>query len=291
MDHLHAFSEHRVREAFIEGVGALKRRLGRLTFDYPDIMQEVGRILLGQTAKTAVDQWAARSPGQGQLAVKTHPRGEVEDYPDNRKLLGAAWGLVGDGILIPRLGAQHGIEILRLSLTEKGQSLISNAAGHPLHPGFIARFQGAAQSVTDDVLSHMEDAVACLEAGVLRPAVSMAGLASEETVRIAHAAMAHQGLVGALGARPKARDILAAVASVAGTWHALGKGSADEEHRLTMACTAAEAIRVERNNASHPGHRVTDGPHVEGLLILAASHLPVFWSVVIAPAVAAGFAP
>ena len=188
---------------------------------------------------------------------------------------------------VPRFKPERGDiqSFFRLTLTERGERLVGNGGAHPLHPNFIARFRSAAPTATDTVVAHLEDAVACLVAHVLRSAVMMLSLATEETIRIARAALYFQGKgVKAPGGMANARDLIAAIEPVVRAWP--GK---EDQHRITMAVVAAESIRVERNSAAHPGKQVTDGPHVEQLLESTASHLPVLWERVIKPAVDQGF--
>ena len=286
MDFLAGISEQRVREAFIEGFAFLRKQYGRSTFDYDDTIGQVARILLATKGSEAFERWR-----QSQRAFKTNPSGPVEEFPDSRKLLGALWSLIGDGLLAPRLKEEGNLCVfLRLSLTEKGERLVAKADEHPLHPGFIKRFRTGAPTATDAVVAHMEDAVSCLEAGVLRPALMMLGLANEVTVRVTHGALTHQGKVNAAGALSPVRNLLADIQGVAASW-AAGGGSKDEEHRLKLATATSEEIRDERNNAAHPGQKVTDAPHVESMLMLGAHHMPVLWEVIVRPAKTAGFVP
>jgi hypothetical protein len=288
MDFLAGISEQRVREAFIEGFDSLRKQHRRATFDYDEALGQVARILLGAKSAEAFERWRA-----GQRAFKSNPSGPVEEFPDSRKLLGAVWSLIGDGLVAPRLKEEGNLCVfLRLSLTEKGERLATNADAHPLHPGFIKRFRAAAPTAVDPVVAYFEDAVSCLEAGVLRPALMMLGLANEVTVRVTHAGLAHLGKVKAASPMAKARGLLADIEVAANAWSGgKGGGLKDEEHRLKLAAVAAEAIRDERNKVAHPGQKVTDGPHVESMLMVGAHHLPVLWEVIVKSAVAAGFVP
>ncbi len=139
--------------------------------------------------------------------------------------------------------------------TERVNCIVTRGDQHPLHPGFTSRFRANAATAPDEIVAHVEDAVTCLEAGVLRPALMMIGLANEETIRITHAAMAHQGTFKVAPMMTKARDLLAEIEVALKTW----PGSKDEHHRLQFAAVAIESIRVERNAAAHPGNRVTIG--------------------------------
>jgi hypothetical protein len=134
------------------------------------------------------------------------------------------------------------------------------------------------------VVVHLEDAIACLEADVLRPATVMLGLASEETIRVAYAALAHTNAVKPASSFSNLRELLAAL-TVAPT------KTKDEAHRLGAALAALEVVRVERNNASHPGTRITDRTHVESLLATSSHHLASLWEIVVKPSTTTGFVP
>ena len=98
-------------------------------------------------------------------------------YSDTRKLHGAIWSLIISGFIIPRLKNEGDIAVfLHLTLSESGQRLASQGEEHPSYPGFARRFRAKAPTATDAIVAHLEDAVACLDAGVLRPALMMMGL-------------------------------------------------------------------------------------------------------------------
>ncbi len=100
-----------------------------------------------------------------------------------------------------------------------------------------------------------------------------------------HDAMVHRKDIKKV-ARPMstAKSILADIEAAAKSW-----ADKDERHRLNLALVAAESIRTERNNASHPGVVVNDIGAVEELLILAGRQLPVLWELPIKQAVTNGF--
>jgi hypothetical protein len=291
MNFLDGFSEHRVRGALIEGIEALRKTTpGRLTFEYSDLVGQVARLLLPGRSTDAFKAWQ-----HNQAEFKRDPNPNVmAEQPDNRKLLGALWSLVADGILFPRLTAYsrdgHPHLLQNVTLTERGERLVIGGDEHPLHAGFLSRFRANAPTATDAVVAHMEDAVTCLEAQVFRPALMMLGVANEETIRIAHAALAHQGKLAPAAAMTKARDLLDDIETVLRAWATAAKNLKDERHRLVFAAGSIETIRVERNAAAHPGKKALDGPNIEALLTLASHHLPVFWELLVKPAVAVGFA-
>jgi hypothetical protein len=290
MDLLAGISEQRVREALIEGIEALRgMRPGRLTFEYGELVGQVARVLLPGKSAEAFNGW---KQSQVSLGRDSNTSAAAEE-PDNRKLLAALWGLVAEGLAFPRLiaysrdGYPHLIQ--SLTLTERGERLATDGELHPLHPGFIRRFRSSTPTATDAVVAHIEDAVTCLEARVLRPALMMLGVANEETIRIAHAALAHQGRFAAASSMASARQLLDDIERAVRAWATGAKSLKDEQHRLILATGSIEAIRVERNAAAHPGNAGPDGAHIESLLILALHHLPVFWELLVKPALSVGF--
>lgn len=86
MDYLNAVSEHRVREALLEGIQALRMvKPGRVTFGYGDVVGEIARTLIPATSVDAKKAWVAYQTG-----YKEEPA-SVREHGDNRKLLGTVW--------------------------------------------------------------------------------------------------------------------------------------------------------------------------------------------------------
>ncbi|HEX4338278.1 MAG TPA: hypothetical protein VH062_20375 [Polyangiaceae bacterium] len=285
-DHLGASTEQDVRNALLAGLGSLRARTKRTSFGYSEVVHQVATALLqGPLANSAASAWEG-----SQMAYFPHPHGGTE-YPDNEKLLAAIWGLIGEGILFPRLktydrdGHPHVID--RLVLTERGERLTADGDPHPLHPGFIKRFRARAPNVSDEVVARVEDAVSCLERSLLRAAVVMTGLAAEETLRVTHAMMVKTAHIKkkAASSLAKSRDVLDEVANAAQSWTTAN----DERHRLKIAIQTLESIRTDRNQVSHPGIFAPDAAAVEELVVLAARQLPVFWEIPIQHALNNGF--
>ncbi len=114
----------------------------------------------------------------------------------------------------------------------------------------------------------------------------MVGLAAEETLRVTHAAMVNQRHISkSAGPLTKAKQLLDVIEKAVQSWTT----ATDEQHRLNMALVTAEAIRTERNNASHPGVIVSDEASVEELVVIAGRQLPVFWEIPIRQAVSNGW--
>lgn len=292
INHLAGIPDHRIQESVIEGIEFLRRGDGtRNSFAYDDVVGQVARILVAANAGAATQDWV-----RSQIGYQQVPQGIGPEHDDNRKLLGAIWGLVGIGVLFPRLIFRHPdghpIAIDRVTLTEKGVRLVSNAAQHPLHPGFLPRFRQVAPTATPIIVAHLEDAIECLRAGLLRPTLMMIGVANEETIRTMHGAFVHQQFCQAAQPRAGAALLLGQVLAAVNLWTPGNTNrTSDELRRIKSALSAAEVIRDERNGAAHPGSQITDAAHIESLLMCAGHHLPVLWEQLVAPAVQAGFQP
>lgn len=283
VDFLTKLTEREVRQAIVTTLAEMRsREKGRASFDYNNVIERVGRLLLeSEPAAQAAKSWREYQPG-----YSSGPGGQEDEHPDNRKLLSAMWTLIGEGVLFPRLKShtRDGYPLLidRVGLTDRGERLLAGGDDHPLHPGFITRFQGRAPKISDEVTSRMEDAVSCIEKALLRAALVMIGLAAEETLRVTHAAMVKLCYIGKNAPATKnVKDVLEEIQKALGSWPTAN----DEQHRLTKAAAAAESIRTERNKASHPGVVVDDAPAVEELLVLAARQIPIFWEIPIDQAV------
>jgi hypothetical protein len=276
INYLAGVPDHRVQEAVIEGIEFLRSRdATRNSFAYDEIVGQVARILLAAQAGEATQAWV-----QNQIGYQQVPHGIGPEHDDNRRLLGALWQLVAGGVLFPRLIYRHRdgspLPIDRITLTEKGERLASNAAQHPLHPGFLPRFRQSAPTATPIIVAHLEDAIECLRAGLLRPTLMMVGVANEETIRTTHAAFVHQQFCQAAQPRAGAAMLLGQVLAAVTPWTPGNTHrTPDELRRIRSALSAAEVIRDERNGAAHPGSRITDGAYIESLLMSAGHHLPV----------------
>jgi hypothetical protein len=284
LNHLAGQDERAVRDALIAGVGSLRaRNVGKTSFKYLDVVHEVAKVLLKPPASNgAANEWNSYQNG-----YREQPQGD-DEYPDNRRLHSAIWGLIAEGVLFPRLksmtpdGHPHLIE--RLVLTARGERVVMGGDEHPLHPGFIARFRARAPNIriSDEVVSRMEDALSCMEKSLLRAAIVMVGLALEETLRLTHAAMVNLAVISkAATPLTTAKQLLDDIEKAVQSWTT----SNDEQHKLKKAISAAESIRTDRNTASHPGVVLSDAAAVEELVVLAGRQVPILWEIPIRQAV------
>lgn len=287
MRYLDGKSEREVRQAIVAALATLQAR-GSL-IEYSQLVYQTA-IALGLPNPVDVGKaWADYQVGTERVQTS----GAVSELPDNRKLLGCFWSLVGEGVIAPRFKLYpidgHPLPIASVFLTARGERLVKDGDDHPLHPGFISRFRSRSSVMSNEVVARMEDAVSCLERSLLRPATIMIGLASEETLQVVRAALLSLSLLKkTLGPRANAKDLLDDIQKAIPNW----PGGSDEQHRLRKAVAAAESIRTDRNLASHPGAVLSDQAAVEELLVLAGRQIPVFWDIVVQHAVTInGFAP
>jgi hypothetical protein len=177
LNHLAAHDARAVRQSIITGLSEVRRKAsGRSTFDYKAVVYEVALALLNSTDSAQI----ATHWDTFQQSYDATTPGITDESPDNRKLLGAIWGLVGEGILLPRqthrAPENQPIRIDRVTITDRGDRVLKGANEHPLHPGFIPRFKSRYPGINDEVVARMEDAVECAEKSLLRASVVMAGL-------------------------------------------------------------------------------------------------------------------
>lgn len=105
------------------------------------------------------------------------------------------WWLFVAGLATPLRWKQGGGTLARFTLTAAGHRFLDAHASDPLAPGVIARLRERCPSLPDEVLEHLGDAERCLRLQLLRPAVTLLGLAYEVAVEQALDALARAGRV------------------------------------------------------------------------------------------------
>lgn len=177
------------------------------------------------------------------------------------------WALIGEGIAYPRLKTHRDwpIVIDAIGLTEKGRRWIAPVDAHPLDDGYTGRLR--ASGVAAAIIARIEDAAECMRHGLLRAAVVMTGLAFEEAVEQCLDECVQRGWVQKVPQKAVARvqELQRAIARI---------GDTEQRHRATLALVAAETVRTERNQASHPSTEFDDVLLVESLLIETSIHVP-----------------
>jgi hypothetical protein len=161
-------------------------------------------------------------------------------------------------------------------LTEAGVRLLEGDDDHPVLPGFVERVVARCSSLPGEVSVHLVDARACLDHGLLRPAVSLLGLAYEAAE---DAAIDYLGKAGKLrvpsgaNAAKKISAVKAAIPTLISDLEQRGAAAA--------AWDFADQLRARRNHASHPNAwpDFSDPTEVHEFIVSAGRHLPGLWSV------------
>ena len=130
----------------------------------------------------------------------------------------------------------------------------------------------------EEVLVLIEDAQACLEFRLLRPAVVLLGVAYEKAIEVVLLHFARLGLTSA-----KVVQAAHANERIATFKKLLSKLdlSKDDLRMATAAIDFADNLRARRNDGSHttPRWPFDDSTEVEELILSAARHLPALWLV------------
>jgi hypothetical protein len=255
----------------------------------------------------ALRQWHARWPDRDQFSMHGDLGGDLLPLLAQRKAahplgaeavntlrevfidsaaLNASWmrgvvefmvWLVRAGLAWP-LGALVNQFPITLRLTGTGARLLALAEDHPLLPQFVQRIGGRCPGLPDDVLSLLSDAGACLDNGLMRPAVVLMGVAYEVAVEHLVDALVGRGVLqaGAQNGRAAAR-----ITSIRNELETLfpGRAPVDARSAAAQALDFADQLRRRRNDASHtqPTYGFEDRAEVEELLVSAGRHLPNLW--------------
>lgn len=170
-------------------------------------------------------------------------------------------------------------------MTAKGLRLLDAQGDHPMLPGFIARLKSRHPETPESVLAPLEDAQACLNHALLRPAVVLLGVALEAAVESVLLVLATRGL-----GEEKAGRKAEAGERVGKLKRLLGKlDLRPEERRLREAAIDfADHLRLRRNDGAHttPQWPFDQVGEVEELLVSAGRHLPHLLAIGTAPSVA-----
>lgn len=213
------------------------------------------------------------SPSEAALSEGTH----TGENTDVRRFESVLWQLVSRGVIYPRFASiehdpQEAPVIKWLILTPHGRDVLGIGTASPHHPAYLEKLQSSLALLQDDdrdaIVARVEDATACYGHGLLRPAVSMIGVAFEHATELAYQALEAALLVAGQAMRWSAR--LGQISTVV---EAMGATHGDRKRNARIALGVANAIRKERNDASHPGKTVEDPSTVHGLLAGAPAQL------------------
>lgn len=171
-------------------------------------------------------------------------------------------------------------------LTRAGLRLLDQPADHPLLPGAITRVCARCPGLPPEIASLLADAHACVDQGLLRPAVTVLGVAYEFAVEEVLAALHGRGILpSAMADDGAAKRIKAAKAAIDQLLPGAKKGALSKDKDDYFATHAAydfaNALRRRRNDASHtaPTYGFEDREEVEELYTSALRHLPNLWRI------------
>ncbi|HEV3194142.1 MAG TPA: hypothetical protein VGY54_26740 [Polyangiaceae bacterium] len=176
------------------------------------------------------------------------------------------------------LGAPQNALPITLKLTRSGERFLRLADDHPLLPGFLERLATRCPAISEDALSLIADARACLDHGLMRPAVVLLGVAYEVTVEHVFEALVSKGVLSDTGQKAAAR-ITALRGKIDDLILGKSQSAIDDRGASHRALDFADALRRRRNDASHtaPTYGFEDREEVEELIVSAGRHLPNLW--------------
>ncbi|MGE3671939.1 MAG: hypothetical protein AB7K71_19875, partial [Polyangiaceae bacterium] len=102
---------------------------------------------------------------------------QFQQEPWMSEVVDTLWWLIRSGHAIPLHWSNENLS--SMLLTEAGARLLKSPLDHPLHPEAVSRLQSRCPSIPAEVLEHLADARTCLDLDLLRPAVTLLGLAFE----------------------------------------------------------------------------------------------------------------
>lgn len=183
---------------------------------------------------------------------------------------GFAWPLVGETNQYP----------ITLHITRSGLRFLEGSSDHPLLPGFVNRIATRCPRLPDAVQALLLDARACLDHGLMRPAIQLMGVTYEVAIEhVVDSLVARQALAATVADEKAARRI----AAIRGVINTVLPNSTLQQKEDRFAVHAAydfaDQIRRRRNDASHttPRYDFEDRHEAEEFLISAGRHLPYLW--------------
>lgn len=169
---------------------------------------------------------------------------------------------------------------INIRLTRAGERLLDHAGDHPLLPGAIERTCSRCADLPDDVAGLLADARACIDHGLLRPSISVLGVAFEVAIEaVVEALIAKSVLAGSVadaGAAVRIREVKGKIDAVL---PGATMQERDDRFATHAAYDFAHALRRRRNDASHttPTYGFDDRGETEELFVSALRHLPNLW--------------
>ncbi len=166
-------------------------------------------------------------------------------------------------------------------LTGAGARFLSSTEDHPLLPGFLERVRSRCPGLPDGVMSLLADAQRCLDAGLVRPAIVVTGLAYETAAEAVAEALVAKGHLAADVLDKKAAIRLQHVnGAISKVFPGKDQVQTDKRYAAEDACSFANVLRRRRNDAAHtaPAYGFEDREEAEELLVSAGRHLPNLWA-------------
>lgn len=196
-----------------------------------------------------------------------------------------AWWLFRAGLsLPPRQTTPADPHIDGFTFLKRGLAFLEDKEDHPLVPGFLDRVAERCPGLPDQVTVHLQDAIACLDHGLPRPAIVLIGVAYEAAIEEIVGKLIERG---ELNAKVETMKAAKRIAEMSGLVERLPErtGTDEQKERYFAALHAwsyADLLRSRRNDGSHtrPRYEFDSSPEIQEYLISAGRHLPALWWVV-----------
>jgi hypothetical protein len=167
-----------------------------------------------------------------------------------------------------------------LRLTAAGHRFLRASEDHPFLPGFIDRLLTRCPGLPDDVVSLMVDARACLDQGLMRPAIVLLGVSYEVAVEhvVVSLSSPPRALLPTTLVDASAAKCIAEIDKLVDSQFP-GPTMKDDRAAVHTAYEFANQLRRRRNDAAHtqPTYGFEDREEVEELIVSAGRHLPNLW--------------
>lgn len=186
------------------------------------------------------------------------------------------------GFAIPLSSTPNAFTITFL-LTRYGRRFLDKREeDHPLLPSALERLRRRSPHLPKDVAALLNDSRQCLDAGLMRPALVLMGVAYEAAIEGVIKGLVSKQILQASAMNNAAFKRLQAVRTkivvrIPGTT----AKDLEKRGRMEAACEFADALRARRNDAAHttPTYGFDDRAETEEFLISAMRHLPPLWAI------------
>jgi hypothetical protein len=169
---------------------------------------------------------------------------------------------------------------ITLRLTRAGLRFLAADEDHPLLPLFLERVLLRCAGLPDSVISLLAQASACLDHGLMQPAIVLTGVAYEAAVGEVVDVLVRRSQLGAPVQGMKAAQRINAVkAQIDNILPGATQKERDDRFATHAAYDFADQLRRRRNDASHtaPTYGFDDRQKSEEFIISAGRHLPNLW--------------